>query len=508
MRLPFPERLRLWQVFVFACVLAGVQLLEHTSPFFILCGFTFTMISTVAFNIAGGFTRPSGAYIFFFAFLGVILGMIVKAFLGEPGNSNLYVPNTTMAIYVASSFGLLGSIFLSRKFTKGKAYLEDFVPSTDLSKAALGCLVFGASIQISHYVFPNASGSIVSALSQLNRFVTMATVLATVDEIRKSGGRRSVNWIVIVSSAITFFFGIIGYSKEGIFTPALVWLIAAASCRYRFSWTQIGTIGAAFFLMSYYLVPYAQYGRNYHTDQSESAYTLGTSYYLLTHLNMVRTEALRYDTTDDYTNSFQHYFNSPQGLFDRLQMISVDDSLNDLTDRGTVFGISPTIASLANIVPHFLWHDKPELAVGNAYAHEIGGLSEDDFTTGISFTPSADAYHQAKWVGVFLLAPIHWFVLFVVYDYVCGDVRKSPWGLIAIATFSHAAPESMLNGIVTQVWIGTIGILLIAFAAAYVLPLFGSLLTGPARVRIKAAPQVGSIPARAIPLRRAVASNE
>ena len=87
----------------------------------------------------------------------------------------------------------------------------------------------------------------------------------------------------------------------------------------------------------------------------------------------------------------------------------MDDALINITEQGQVFGISPIWASFSNLIPHFLWPSKPRLYYGTLYAQEIGGLlSEDDTTTGISFSPTAEAFHMARWIGVLIVAPIVW----------------------------------------------------------------------------------------------------
>jgi hypothetical protein len=94
-RLPFPERVPLVPVCFFATVLCFLQLYQGTAPAFSLCSFLFIIVSALAFNTAGGLTRPSGGYIFFFVVLGVLIGLVWKAVLGEPANSYLVVPPAT-----------------------------------------------------------------------------------------------------------------------------------------------------------------------------------------------------------------------------------------------------------------------------------------------------------------------------------------------------------------------------------------------------------------------------
>ena len=125
---------------------------------------------------------------------------------------------------------------------------------------------------------------------------------------------------------------------------------------------------------------------------------------------------------------------------------------------------------------------------------------EDDTTTGISFTPAAEAFHLARWVGVLVVAPIIWTILFTLFDSLCGDVRKSPWGLLVISIFAHVAPEGGLGGPIYLFGFGTVGILFAALAATYVMPIIGTLLAGPENVATRRIARVRSIPRRLPPL--------
>src|ERR1035437_9070281 len=59
------------------------------------------------FSAAGGLTRASGAYVFFYSLLVVIVGICYKAYLGEPAQSNLRDPRTDIEIYVGSITAML-----------------------------------------------------------------------------------------------------------------------------------------------------------------------------------------------------------------------------------------------------------------------------------------------------------------------------------------------------------------------------------------------------------------
>lgn len=175
-------------------------------------------------------------------------------------------------------------------------------------------------------------------------------------------------------------------------------------------------------------------------------------------------------------------------------MISVDDSLIDVTESKGTFGYAPIYSGFANLIPHVFWHDKPSVGYGNVYAHQIGGLAEDDTTTGISFSPSGEAWHIDRWVGVLILAPVLWVMLFTLFDSLCGTVRETPWGLLVIALFSHAAPEGMLGGMIYMLGFSAFSIVVAAFSATYLMPVLGTLFKGPERIVIRRVAPIGSIP--------------
>lgn len=482
MRIPFPVHIPLSWAAGFAGILLVIQLYQGTALLFAICSFLFIVTATATFNLAGGFSRPSGSYVFFYSVLAVILGICWKAVIGERADSNLSQPNLTIEVYLGSIVAMLGAVAVSRRLTLKRPLLGNMVTDANMLNAAVGCMVTGILVYAAVLLGNMQSGSILSAVAQINRFIPMALILGTIYEIRRTGGRKSVNLPVLISAGALLFLGIFGYSKEGIFMPVACWLVAAGSQGYRLSKPQLAGLVFWLFFAVHYLVPYAQYGRNF--VQPTFSGNLQVVVSLLSDLDRVRDD---YEKTnaDYYEGHTQRYYNTSQGFMDRLQMISVDDGLIDLTEQRGAIGPLPLIMGAENLVPHFLWPNKPAVNFGNFYAHEMGGLSPDDTTTGISFSPSGEAYHIGRWVGVFFWAPLLWILLFTLFDSLCGDTRVSPWGLLMSAYFAHVAPEGMLGGIIYAMGYVTFGLVFAAFSAAYLMPILGMLIKGPEQIAIR-----------------------
>lgn len=499
MRIPFPVRIPLFYVTCFAAALLGIQLYQGTSPEFAIFSFLFIVVAGITFNVAGGFSRTSGTYVFSYAVLAVILGLCWKAVLGEPADSNLKNPVLTMQAYLGSIVAMLMAVIISKKLTPQRPLLGGLLKETTIQNATIGCLVVGIAVTFLLYVTPSSEGSILSALGQVNRFLPVALILGVMHAVRSSGGRKSMNTTALIAAVVSFASGLVSFSKEGIFMPFACWFIAAASQGYRPSKGRIAGLIVMFYLMVHYLVPYSQYGRNFREDTTlfERA-VLARDF--LGDLGRIRTDYEQ--SSQEYEDTpIQAYFNTPQGFMDRLQMISMDDGLISVTEERGPIGSYPLLMGFANLVPRFLWPNKPAVNFGNYYAHEMGMLAPDDFTTGISFSPTGEAYHIAKWFGVFFWAPLLWILLFVIFDTLCGDTRSSPWGLVVCAYFAHLAPEGALMGVIYSYVYVTAGIIFAALSAAYVMPILGTLIKGPEKATMRRGAVVRSIPRHTGPLR-------
>jgi hypothetical protein len=491
-RLPFPEKIPIVPAFFLALTLCLIQISQGTHPTFALTAFFYILVATHGFNVAGGFTRTTGSFIFFNSVLGVIVGICMKAYLGEPADSNLLAPDLTISVLVVGMCMMVVAVYLSRRITPRRSILGRMVTDAKMQTATVGCLIAGLLLNVAFAIFPSGSGSVLSALNQLNRFFPMAVVLGTLNTIRRSGGRRSINLPAFLAGFLMFLTGLFGFSKEGMFAPFAAWILTAASQRYKLSRPQIvGAILAIIFIFRY-LVPYAQYGRSF---REENGVSFATVYSLLTNLGYVREQYLQ-TSEDAYEAGVLGYFNTPQGFFDRLQMLSIDDALINRTAQFGNFGGYPIILAFENVVPHFIWKDKPQILIGNIWAHEVGLLSEEDESTGISFSSTSTGFHMLGWNGLFLLSPAIWLLLFTIFDSLCGDTRQTPWGLLVMVLYAHAGPEGDLPSLIYICFYTAFGIIFAAVVGAYVMPVLGTLFIGPEGIELRRARSIRSIAGR------------
>jgi hypothetical protein len=489
-RLPFPERIPLVPTFFLAGALCIIQLYQGTNSIFSLCCFAFIIVATIAFNVAGGFSRATGSYVFFYAVLAVIVGLFWKAVLGEPADSNLSAPLATAAAYLCTICSMLVAVFISKKLTTKRALLADFVTDANMQSATVGCMVTGLIILVVQSLFASGPGSVLSALSQVDRFLPLAIMLGVIHSIRRSGGTRSINLPVIVSGGTLFAYGAIGFSKQGMITPFLCWLIAAGSQRYKMSRVQVaGGILVIYFLFQY-VVPYSQYGRTYRGESITENIDVAIGFF--SNLDYVRAQYLESELEEDDELRLG-YFTTHQGFMDRLQMIGPDDTLIAYTERNGPAGlIVPLSIYFENFVPHFIWPNKPTWGGGNLYAREVGILPETDDTTGISFSPTGEAFRLGSWMGLVFAAPLLWIAMFTLFDSLCGDVRKSPWGLIVIVVYAHFAPEGGIGTIIYALGYVTAAVLFAAYLVTYLMPIVGEFVIGPNQKFIRSANRIRS----------------
>ena len=493
-RLTLPTRFSLSKTFVFASLFFCVQQFEHTALSFSLLYGAFLILSVIAFNFAEGFTRLTGAYIFWYSTLIVIVGVTWKAVVGEPADSNLYSPVLDMSLYASSMVMLLLVTILNKKMDFRSLGIGGGFsgPGFNYTAAGLGCIIIWFAILYADILFGQAPGGIVSALIQVNVFGPLGMIFATIGAIHDSGGRRSTNPVSIIAFSYFGYLGIASFSKQQMITPMICWLVAAFYSRLKIRFVHVIAIVLMAILSFAFVSPLsASRDLSEGLDYTQRIQLVG---YLVTHWDKFQ-EHVKDQEEMRNEGGVSGYYDTAQGsLIERLSMIPPDDSLIAYTAQGHYEGIDPVVNYFENLAPHFIAPNKQIKYSGNYYAHEMGmGLAADDFTTGISFSPVGEAYHTEGWGGIFWVLPFIWIVLFTSVDFVVGDMTKYPWGLMVIVWFAHAAPETLLGGMIYFIGYGNFGMFVAIIVVTRIAPILGALFTGrakmpPARLIRSAAP--------------------
>jgi hypothetical protein len=321
--------------------------------------------------------------------------------------------------------------FLTRSLRPQRGFLRPLDSVEEYRKAAIVCLSTGSVLYVLSLI--GVTNQVLSVLRQINKLPQLGIVLATVYEITRSGGKRSFNWIVTSGMIFMFIAGLFSFGKEGMLLGFAAYMVAAVLSGYDFPKIQIVISALLFAFFSYYLVPYSQYARGFRATTAAGNLAVAAQYLG----NLSETRRLYEDILEDFDISGEPH---------RLIVLPSDDALIAYTNEGHVFGLSPTYAAFANAIPRFLWHSKPVVNAGNTFAHELGELLEDDTTTGVSFSATAEAYHEAKWLGVMLLMPLVVFLYCIIGDSIVGSAKWAPWAMIPILDVLGIGPDGGLSG--------------------------------------------------------------
>jgi hypothetical protein len=475
-RIPYPERISyLWAV-VAATLLLGVQVLEHTDKTFAFLCFAYVLITVIAFNMAGGMYRPAGAYIGFTAVLTALIGLATKAYFREPAQSHLQVPVRTMEVYVCGMVALLMAVFVERAIRPSRPLVVRLFPVVSLRSVYLGAALLGIVSNLLYVFTPNVQG-LLHFVREIDLLGPFSIVLGVMSTVRSTKGKNSVTPFLLAFIVLLTVEGLAVFSKQALLTPAFCWAIGAGISRYRLKLANLLVLAPCMFILFYYGVPISQVGKSsdHGTDIIQN-YNKAKDLFL--HFDDTKAQYQADDLDQDSTVT---YFDHPQGFLDRLQFLATDDLLIQETDQDGTFGYEPIVEGFENLIPHFLWANKPVPFFGNTYAHSLGLLADDDPMTGVSFGASADAYKEGGFAGVLVMMPLVMMVVFCCISFVVGDVRDHPAAILLVVYVAHDGPEGMMPGAIILILVLSV-VMAFGFLSRYIFPLITAAALPPPKL--------------------------
>ena len=472
MIIKLPERVPVPTAIAFGSLILVAQVVEGTSIILAVLGFTFLMLSVFAFNVAGGMVYPSGSYVGVCATLTVLVGMVAKVALGEPMQRNLLVPETTMMVYVAAMSSMLAAAYVNSLLRPKRALLDGMVVEGNATRIGLACVLVSV---VTPLLLPD---DFQGTFIQANYFLYLAILIPVFDTVRSTEGRRSFNMVAFAAWLYSTANGIVTFSKQATFISSAAWAIAAVAAGYRVSFGKVVAVGVLAAVAVGVITPLSQVGRNFGRDAGPivgAEIAIG----LLSHPLDLRQQYQDHEEEIISDSNNYHMFDGPEGLLDRLTMFPIDDALVAVTEKGSTASPANLWSYFVNLVPRYVYRDKPTLHYGNIYAHELNILGDEDDTTGVSFSPFSDGYHTAQWLGVTLYSFAIFLFGFFLSDAVAGNAKHSLWALIYVLYNLHGAPEGLLGTPVYEGFTLSIFVTGLAIICTKIVPVLSNMIAAP-----------------------------
>lgn len=398
-------------------------------PIFVAIGLTY--------NLLGGLRTISGILFAEFALRTIVLSQFFKIFLREPADLNLEAPHLTITVYLIFYCCLaVASVFFGRlrlplprpieARTQAQTHILYWI---SLVAGALGTAMFDLQdLNPAAEKHLTASHSIGLALSNLLFF---AMVLAIDERIRKTDGRHSAGWAVLVPTAILWASAFVTTSREGVLGTVILWGIVCYFRGYRFGKRHLfaGVAFALFFLFVY--SPFELYSRTfvgnlYFTDRAAK-----TVQVLEQHPNLTSmTNSV--DTSGGWAGGRGvGYLNGTRNnALQRPTLVWEDSALISACASGFRYGWTSIEMDLVYSVPRLVNPHKPD-DDASPFVGRVSGLNPDDVPDGkVSNSAIADSFGAFGIPGVIVLGlfivPLFFAVFRNIFD------LRTVWGTVAL----------------------------------------------------------------------------
>jgi hypothetical protein len=482
MRIPWPTHFNLKVVFGLALALMVVQLVMGTSPFFAAGVLYFIVISTIAFNIAGGMNTFSGSFIGFMSLQTIILAQVAKVFLLQPADSHLLTPLTTISVYDTGMTCVAFAAFLSAKYKRKIPIFRADQDENRMVGMSIAASIIGAVCLslVGLYGFQEdlsiSKGDIFGMLNQFGGFLPLGVLLGTAHIIQQSRGARSARWWTILPIIFLTLYGVAVQSKSAIFQPLLMWLMVCAALGYKLNRKQIISLTCTAVFALVIVFPVVQYMRG--STRAGNIINRGKLVYEYLSDNSLLSIREAYianeDLREESSSEGYFYYGTDKQMLDRLSLIAMEDAIIYRVEKSEPHGTKFMSDGILAMVPRVIWRDKARWEAGavievNEMGREIGIIAPTDYTTFISFSLFGSTYYMVGWL---LSIPLLFFVIlpmFYIMDSFYGSIRTNLFCLFPVLGNMHGAPEftppAVYSGLIHQIILMAITIQFIRFVS-------------------------------------------
>ncbi|HEX4644790.1 MAG TPA: hypothetical protein VH598_04205, partial [Verrucomicrobiae bacterium] len=391
--LNYPSRVRLDFLIGGALLLLFLQLVSGTLQVYAELIFLFIVLSGITVNLLGGLNSISGFCVAAMSLKIVVISQIAKVFLWQPADQRLETPLETAAVLLAGMAGMCLAAALTAPVRFRKHILSTAVDSESLRALSIVLTLIGLVVTFGITVLGGGGdgvlqvGGVVGVLRQFSFCLSFAIGVGTAYTIVGSNGKRLFSIFNAVPFFISFIFGVLYASKEGMFGPFLYLALAACAFNFAIRGIHLACLLAFVLTATFIFYPFAQLARSevrgygFKDTIGESGRFIGEHFGSLSGFQ----DMLAAEANSPPEQDFYNYYRKPLGLFERLSLIKMVDLLTSSTLQEGTSGWETVIHGFKMMVPRAIYPQKPVWNTGQLLAHKAGMLAEDDESTQVSF---------------------------------------------------------------------------------------------------------------------------
>lgn len=461
-------------------VVLGETICGTDAYFAVTVGVIFLAVG-ITYNLLGGLRNISGILFAEFALRTVVISQFLKIYFREPADLNLEAAHLTITLYALFYCCLaLASFFVGRlKLPLPKPLEARTAAQTRilywiaLVAGAIGTAMFDMEelnpVGEKHLTLSHSIGL---ALSNL---LYVAIVLAIDEKIRRTGGRHSAGWAVIVPAALVSASAFVTTQREAVLGTVILYGLVCYFRGYRFRRRHL-LAGVAFALFFFFVYsPFELYSRSFIGNLYFGERAAKTVQVLEQHPNLTSITSSVEDESSGWGEGRRGYLNGTKSnVLQRPTLIWTDSALINACASGFRYGWTSIEMDVVYYVPRLINPNKPDDDAGG-FVGRVSGLNADEIPDAkIANSAIGDSFASFGTLGVIALGLCIVPLFFAVYRNVF-DLR-TVWGTVAlglaVTTFGEwRTGQFVLNTFYQPIYL--IGLSLILSAVAQLIPTRG-----------------------------------
>ena len=444
-----------------AGVLFVAQLILGTAFYFAACVLIALLVAIFTCRRIG-LDTIGGVLIAAFAVRYLLFSQIIKTAYGQPGDSNLAAPETTIAVLLVGIVSMcLAALVVARMLGDRQLIIFRQAPE-NLSRVrdisfliGFGVLVVTRSGDASNTQF----GGLVGFAKQLTNLGYFAIMVETYRVLVLTDGRRTLSTYLLVMLAALSIIGIAFNSKTGIIQPYLAYLLASIIYRRTITPRQLVVTVVGVLVFVAFVYPIVHILRAY-TERGGITAELGMVVGLLTDaLASPRFfndlwEMMKSTPDNSLYAQGLNYLGSRDDLLSRFLLIANTDTIVNAVNVDGPYGPDLIRAGLDTAMPYFVAPNKLQVSTGDIVTWYYGLRTWGE----VGYPANgllADCYAALGWLGV---AVIPFIIQIAFLTFVQSAGRHATGNLIGaffLLINFHPFCEANIQQFITNILRGT-----------------------------------------------------